>query len=239
MSSLLRPSDTFAALRHDEFVVTQHKVWFNTATYGPLPASNLKAQLGLLEEMSVGGGAKGIGHWWEGAAEVRAKVGALIGCDADDVALLHSTGEGLSLVSLGLDWHPGDEVVLYDQEFPSGVYPWLALEERRRDEVRARRGSLPLRRRRRRSGALRSHPRGVHEPCQLLSRFPGTHRRDSRSCAERAGFGSSSMPCKVWERCESTSDRWAPTLSPPTATRASALATASASATCRPRCGTC
>ena len=130
MSSLLRPSDTFAALRHDEFVVTQHKVWFNTATYGPLPASNLKAQLGLLEEMSVGGGAKGIGHWWEGAAQVRAKVGALIGCDADDVALLHSTGEGLSLVSLGLDWHPGDEVVLYDQEFPSGVYPWLALEER-------------------------------------------------------------------------------------------------------------
>ena len=44
------------------------------------------------------------------------------------MALLRSTGEGIGLVSLGLDWRPGDEVVLYDQEFPSGVYPFLALE---------------------------------------------------------------------------------------------------------------
>jgi selenocysteine lyase/cysteine desulfurase len=35
----------------------------------------------------------------------------------------------LSLVSLGLDWRAGDEVVLYDQEFPSAVYPWIALEK--------------------------------------------------------------------------------------------------------------
>ncbi|MGO8876597.1 MAG: aminotransferase class V-fold PLP-dependent enzyme [Acidimicrobiales bacterium] len=130
MSDLVRPDEALASLRREEFLVTQHKVWFNTATYGPLPACNLRAQSAFLEEMMAGGGAKGVGHWWEGAAQVRAKVGALIGCDADDVALLHSTGEGLSLVSLGLDWRPGDEVVLYDQEFPSGVYPWLALEER-------------------------------------------------------------------------------------------------------------
>ncbi|MGC9960914.1 MAG: aminotransferase class V-fold PLP-dependent enzyme [Acidimicrobiales bacterium] len=130
MSSLVRPNDALASLRRDEFPVTRNKVWLNTATYGPLPASNVRAQSALLDEMTIGGGAKGVGHWWEGAAQVRAKVGALIGCEAADVALLHSTGEGLSLVSLGLDWRPGDEVVLYDQEFPSGVYPWLALEER-------------------------------------------------------------------------------------------------------------
>jgi selenocysteine lyase/cysteine desulfurase len=128
MTSLVRPDETLATLRREEFLVTQQKTWFNTATYGPLPASNLRAQSALLEEMMYGGGATGVGHWWEGAAGVRGKVGALIGCDPRDVALLHSTGEGLSLVSLGLDWQPGDEVVLYDQEFPSGVYPWLALE---------------------------------------------------------------------------------------------------------------
>jgi cysteine desulfurase / selenocysteine lyase len=122
--------DTVGRLRREEFPVTSEKVWFNTATYGPLPASNVAAQRDLLEGMMHGAAGPGVGHWWDGAAEVRAKVGAFIGCDPADVALLHSTGEGISLVSLGLDWRPGDEVVVYEQEFPNGVYPFLALEPR-------------------------------------------------------------------------------------------------------------
>jgi cysteine desulfurase/selenocysteine lyase len=119
--------EAVSRLRREEFPVTSDKVWFNTATYGPLPACNVAAQRELLEGMMLGAGSPGLGHWWEGAAEVRGKVGAFIGCDPADVALLRSTGEGISLVSLGLDWRPGDEVVVYDQEFPSGVYPFLAL----------------------------------------------------------------------------------------------------------------
>jgi selenocysteine lyase/cysteine desulfurase len=123
-------AETMLRLRREEFPVTGEKVWFNTATYGPLPVSNVQAQRDLLEGMMRGAGPPGLGHWWEGAAQVRAKVGGFIGCEADDVALLRSTGEGIGLVSLGLDWQPGDEVVVYDQEFPSGVYPFLALEKR-------------------------------------------------------------------------------------------------------------
>ena len=124
------PEEILRRLRREEFPVTREKVWFNTATYGPLPVSNVRAQHALLDGMMHGASPPGLGHWWEGANEVRAKVGWFIGCDPDDVALLRSTGEGISLVSLGLDWRPGDEVVLYDQEFPSGVYPFLALERR-------------------------------------------------------------------------------------------------------------
>jgi hypothetical protein len=77
----------------------------------------------LLEAMMRGAGPPGIGHWWEGAAAVRAKVGRFIGCDPEDVAMLRSTGEGIALVSLGLDWEPGDEVVLYEQESPAVFTP--------------------------------------------------------------------------------------------------------------------
>ena len=122
--------DTVARLRREQFPVTSEKTWLNTATYGPLPVCNVAAQRELLEGMMQGFSPPGLGHWWEGAAQVRGKVGAFIGCDPADVALLRSTGEGISLVSLGLDWRPGDEVVLYDQEFPSGVYPFLALESK-------------------------------------------------------------------------------------------------------------
>lgn len=117
-------------LRREEFPVTGERTWFNTATYGPLPVRNVAAQRDLLEGMMHGAGGPGIGHWWEGAASVREKVGGMIACNPADVALLRSTGEGIGLVSQGLDWRPGDEVVLYDQEFPSGVYPFLALADR-------------------------------------------------------------------------------------------------------------
>jgi cysteine desulfurase / selenocysteine lyase len=124
------PTDILARLRREEFPVTASKTWFNTATYGPLPTSNVTAQTKLLQEMSEGRGPGGLGHWWEGAAGVRDKVGGFLNCKPEDVALLHSTGEGLGLVALGLDWKAGDEVVVYDNEFPSGVYPFLALEKR-------------------------------------------------------------------------------------------------------------
>lgn len=118
------------AVRREQFPVTREWTWFNTAAYGPLPVCNVEAQTAFLRGMSMGKQAKGVGHWWEGADEVRGKVGRLINCDPQDVAFLKSTGEGLSLVALGLDWRQGDEVVTYDQEFPSGVYPWLALERK-------------------------------------------------------------------------------------------------------------
>ncbi len=130
MTAVTSPEETMSRLRREEFPVTSQKVWFDTATYGPLPVSNVRAQTTLLEGMMLGGDPPGLGHWWDGANEVRGKVGQFIGCDPADVALLRSTGEGISLVSLGLDWLPGDEVVLYDQEFPSDVYPFLALEKK-------------------------------------------------------------------------------------------------------------
>jgi cysteine desulfurase/selenocysteine lyase len=129
-SGTVSPDAVVARLRRAEFPVTAERTWLNTATYGPLPVSNVAAQRDLLEGMMRGAGGPGIGHWWEGAASVRDRVGAMIGCAPADVALLRSTGEGIGLVSLGLDWRPGDEVVLYDREFPSGVYPFLALADR-------------------------------------------------------------------------------------------------------------
>jgi selenocysteine lyase/cysteine desulfurase len=51
----------------------------------------------------------------------------LIGADKSEVALLGPTSLGLSLFANGLSWHPGDEVVIYQDDYPSNVYPWMAL----------------------------------------------------------------------------------------------------------------
>lgn len=65
---------------------------------------------------------------WEPAVEsVRASAARLFGCAADDVTFAKSSAEAISLVALGLDWRPGDEVVVYEEQFPAGVLPWLNL----------------------------------------------------------------------------------------------------------------
>ena len=43
---------------------------------------------------------------------------------------MKNTSEALSFVAFGLDWRPGDQVVISDQEFPSNRVVWEALRPR-------------------------------------------------------------------------------------------------------------
>lgn len=59
----------------------------------------------------------------------RAAAAELMGVPAVDVAFIKNTTEGLAFVASGLSWSPGDRVVVPDLEFPSTIYPWLALRD--------------------------------------------------------------------------------------------------------------
>lgn len=63
-------------------------------------------------------------------ARVRGRAGAILGVPADDIAFLNSSSEGLAQLAAGLDWRAGDNVVIEDIEFPSGLYPWTTLAAR-------------------------------------------------------------------------------------------------------------
>jgi selenocysteine lyase/cysteine desulfurase len=63
-------------------------------------------------------------------AQTRAVCANLIGADASEVALLGPTSLGLSLFANGLNWAPGDELLYYGDDYPSNVYPWMALQDR-------------------------------------------------------------------------------------------------------------
>src|SRR5205085_1153564 len=52
------------------------------------------------------------------------RLGRLLGVEPADIALLHSSSHAVQLLRWGLDWQPGDNVVVADVEYPSLVYPW-------------------------------------------------------------------------------------------------------------------
>lgn len=61
--------------------------------------------------------------------EIRARVGRFVGATAGEIAFLRNTGDGANVIARGLDWKPGDEIVLCDNEFGSNAMPWVALRE--------------------------------------------------------------------------------------------------------------
>lgn len=115
-----------AGLRAGQFPITRRWAYLDNGTFGPPPRAAADAVAACVREQSEGGRLPM--PWEEQLDRVRGLAGRLLGCPADDVAFVKSSAEGMGLVALGLDWRPGDEVVVYEREFPAGVLPWLNLE---------------------------------------------------------------------------------------------------------------
>ncbi len=107
-------------------------VYFNTGGTGPSPArvaETVADVYRLMEEQ--GPEAPPVKQEVAARSEAaRMAVAALLGVDTDEIALLRSVSEGMNVVALGLDWQAGDEIILTDQEHPTGLLPWFNLRRR-------------------------------------------------------------------------------------------------------------
>ena len=71
------------------------------------------------------------GNWLDTYEGVRVAAARLIGGKRGEIALVKNTSEGIATVAMGLDWHPGDRIVAFREEFPANYYPWKRLETQR------------------------------------------------------------------------------------------------------------
>src|SRR4030095_5746889 len=109
------------------FPVTENFIYLNHAAVGPLsvPASQA-AQEFLGEALHLGFTAGP--QWGQRIESARHNAADLVGGAPDEIAFVKSTAHGLSLIARGLNFIPRDEIIISDTEFPSNVYPWMALE---------------------------------------------------------------------------------------------------------------
>ena len=75
-------------------------------------------------------GTLGIGALLKEYESARESVAALIGARPDDVSMMQTCAAAISQVALGIDLESGDEIVRFDQEYPSNAYPWHVAAER-------------------------------------------------------------------------------------------------------------
>jgi selenocysteine lyase/cysteine desulfurase len=75
-------------------------------------------------------GSPHYGAFFAARGAARKSAAALLGCDEDEIALTANTTAGLQIVADGLAWRPGDEIVVFERDFPANVQPWRALERK-------------------------------------------------------------------------------------------------------------
>ncbi len=109
--------------------VAERWVYLDHAAVGPLPLPARDAISKWLEEATFDGATQWL-EWSKRLGEVRTLAADLIGAGDDEIALVHNTTTGISLVAEGYPWQTGDNVVTLANEFPSNLYPWMNLASR-------------------------------------------------------------------------------------------------------------
>jgi selenocysteine lyase/cysteine desulfurase len=92
--------------------------------------SHVRAATRFLTDLATTQPPTSLSEYERLGGEIRGLGAELLDCRPADIALLASTTAAMSIVPLGLDWRRGDEVVLYEREYPSVVYAWRELRRR-------------------------------------------------------------------------------------------------------------
>lgn len=115
-------------LRHHEFPVTRDKIFLAHAGDCPLPHRVAEAISKYAREATLGDQERFI---YPAVLETGRKLAArLLNSKPEEVSLVGPTSLALSFFASGLNFRKHDNILIYFDDYPSNVYPWMALSER-------------------------------------------------------------------------------------------------------------
>ena len=114
-------------LRRREFPVAGEKIFLAHAGVCPLPRRVADAMTDCAVKSTLGDQEE----FMLSRLVYARKLGAqLLNCRPEEVALVGPTSLALSFVAAGLNFRRGDNILIYHDDYPSNVYPWMALAEK-------------------------------------------------------------------------------------------------------------
>src|SRR5271155_5673436 len=114
-------------LRRHEFPVARDKIFLGHAGVCPLPRRVADAIAECAKQGTLGDQEAFMLHRLDDA---RKKASQLLNCRTDEIALVGPTSLALSFVAAGLNFRKGDNILIYHDDYPSNVYPWMALAQK-------------------------------------------------------------------------------------------------------------
>lgn len=115
----------------DQFPILEERTYLISASLGPLS----KRSRALAEEhldlwQRLGPEELWFDHAFPRLQECRERFAALIGADADEIAVVPSVSSGLSSIATCLDLEARPKIVLTEMDFPTNHYVWRAQQRR-------------------------------------------------------------------------------------------------------------
>lgn len=115
-------------LRRHEFPVVTQKIHLGHAAVCPLPrrvaeAVQARALAATLDDQEASLPPQYL-------ADTRRLVADALKAQSDEIAFVGPTSLALSYIAGGMPWKKGHNVLVYHDDYPSNVYPWMALADR-------------------------------------------------------------------------------------------------------------
>ena len=115
-------------LRRSEFPVARDKIFLAHAGVCPLPRRVAQAIADYTTHGTTGDQETLV--FPDRLSDARRLTAQLLHCQPDEVALVGPTSLALSFVAAGLNFRKGDNLLIYHDDYPANVYPWMALAGR-------------------------------------------------------------------------------------------------------------
>jgi len=114
-------------LRRHEFPVTEKKIFLGHAGDCPLPRRVADEVSDYVHRATTGDQERFV--YPQILTDGRKIISGFLKCQPEEVAFVGPTSLALSFVASGLKFRRGDNILVYFDDYPSNVYPWLALAE--------------------------------------------------------------------------------------------------------------
>jgi isopenicillin-N epimerase len=136
------PEAYWKRIRSEQFLLPDWRVYLNNGSLGVPPKPVVNA---VSEALTRGASliTDEYPRWgYETLDAHRTEYAEFVGCKKDELAFMHNATEGMSTIAGGLDLKAADEVLITDQEHPSGRGPWL--QQQARHGISVREVAIPL-----------------------------------------------------------------------------------------------
>lgn len=131
----------WSQVRKEQFFLPEWRIFLNNGSLGVAPRKVVDAMFEF-EKAGDGRISDEYPRWgYETLDAERAEVAEFVGCKKDELALTHCATESMSMIAAGIDLKAGDEVVITNEEHPSGKAPWRRRAQR--DGVTVREVNIP------------------------------------------------------------------------------------------------
>jgi isopenicillin-N epimerase len=129
-------------VREEQFLLAPWRAYLNNGSLGVAPRPVVKAVTEYIERSATLTEDEYPRWGYEPLDKHREALAEFAGCKKNELAIMHSATEAMSTIAAGLDLKPGDEILITDQEHPSGKGCWYMRQARQ--EIKVREIKIPM-----------------------------------------------------------------------------------------------